>query len=408
MKAVVFHGVGDIRVEDVPEPYIQDPNDAIVRITASAICGTDLHYIRGTMADMESGTILGHEGIGIVEQVGADVENFKVGDRVVIASTISCGRCENCLRERYDLCLKANPNGPQNISARFGGSKDSGPFQGLQAELARVPYADSTLVKLPATITDDQAILLSDIFPTGCYAAELAQVQPGNTVAIFGCGPVGLFAILSAQLLGAGLIFAVDTEPSRLALARKLGAEVIDYNQDDPAKTIKRLTGDIGVDRVIDAVGIDANRPHEGLLKQLKSVVVDRFAQADNLENRQPEQPNPEGDNWHPGDAPAQALVWAVNSLAKAGTLAVIGDYPRTMQDFPLGLAMNRNITVIAGHCPQRRYIPRLIELISRGEVDPSQILTEHEPLSSAVEAYKAFDERTPGWIKVKLESATV
>ncbi len=403
MKAVVFHGVGDIRLDDVSEPTLQEPTDAIVRLTAIAICGTDLHAVRGTQSQVKPGTILGHEGVGIVEQVGSDVKNVKVGDRVVVTSSISCGTCDNCRRERYELCLKANPNGPKAASAIFGGNEATGSYNGLQAEKARIPFADNTLVKLPDSISDDQAILLSDIFPTGYYAAEIAQIQPGNTVAVFGCGPVGLFCILCAQLFGAGRIFAVDTIPDRLEMARNMGAEVIDYNADDPVKTIKQYTGQIGVDRAIDAVGVEANRPHSGL-QQLKSIVTNTFAKADNQPQSPAPEANPQGDNWHPGDAPGQALSWAVSVLAKAGTLAVIGVYPKTMEDFPLGFAMNKNLSVIGGHCPQRRYIPRLIELVSSGAVDPLQILTKTEPFTSVIDAYKAFDEREPGWIKVKLE----
>ncbi len=403
MKAVVFHGVGDIRVDDVPEPKIQEQTDAVVRITASAICGTDLHMVRGTEAQMVPGTILGHEGVGIVEQVGAEVKHFKAGDRVVILSSISCGTCENCHKHRYDLCLRANPNGPKTQAAFFGGPKPTGPFNGLQAEKARVPFADNVLIKLPDFVSDDAAIMLSDIFPTGYYGADLAQIKEGNTVAVFGCGPVGLFCILSAQLKGAGRIFAVDTIPSRLEAARKLGAEVIDYNAEDPVMAIKKLTDQIGADRVIDAVGVDANRPHKGI-HQVASAVLNPLFKKE--ENRVAPETNPQGDNWHPGDAPAQALLWEVNTVAKGGTVAIIGVYPQTVQEFPLGMAMNKNLTITMGHCPHRKYAPYLLELVTDGIVKPAEILTEKEALTSAIDAYKAFDERQPGWIKVELKPA--
>ena len=234
MKAVVFHGIGDIRLDDVREPKLEKPTDAIVRLTSSAICGTDLHMIRGTMAGMKPGTILGHEGVGVVEEVGSAVRNLKRGDRVVIPSTIACGNCSYCRDGYYAQCDKANPNGPDSGTAFFGGPETSGPFHGLQAEFARVPYANVGLVKLPNDIDDDQAILLSDIFPTGFMAAELAEIKPGNTVAIFGCGPVGQFAIASAKLLNVGRIFAIDAIPSRLEMARDQGAEIINFNEDDP------------------------------------------------------------------------------------------------------------------------------------------------------------------------------
>ena len=211
MKAVVFHGIGDIRLDDVPEPKIEQPTDAIVSLTASAICGTDLHMVRGTFAGMVPGTILGHEGVGIVEAIGSDVRNLNVGDRVVIASTIACGYCSYCRAGYYAQCDNANPNGPSAGTAFFGGPKETGPFNGLQAEKARIPFANVGLVKLPDEVIDNQAILLSDIFPTGYFGADMADIKPGHTVAVFGCGPVGQFAIASAKLMDAGRILAVDT-----------------------------------------------------------------------------------------------------------------------------------------------------------------------------------------------------
>src|SRR5262245_33627476 len=210
MKAIVFHGVGDIRLDDVPEPRLQESTDAIVRLAASAICGTDLHLVRGTIPGVKPGIVLGHEGVGVIEQVGKDVRNLKVGDRVVIASTIACGWCSYCRAGYYAQCDTANPNGPHAGTAFFGGPEQSGPFAGLQAERARIPYANVGLIKLPDDVTDEQAILLSDIFPTGYFGAELAEIEAGDTVAVFGCGPVGQFAIASAQLLGAGRVLAVD------------------------------------------------------------------------------------------------------------------------------------------------------------------------------------------------------
>src|SRR6185312_8866164 len=199
MKAVVFHGVGDIRLDNVPEPRMLAENDAIVRLTASAICGTDLHLVRGTIPGMVPGTILGHEGVGIVEEVGLGVRNFNPGDRVVIPSTIGCGACSYCRAGYFAQCDQANPNGPAAGTAFFGGPKESGPFHGLQAEFARIPFANVGLVKLPGAVTDEQAILLSDIFPTGYFGADLAEIKAGDTVAVFGCGPVGQFAIASAK-----------------------------------------------------------------------------------------------------------------------------------------------------------------------------------------------------------------
>jgi len=403
MKAVVFYGVGDIRITDAPDPKILQRNDAIVRLTASAICGTDLHMVRGTMPGMEPGTILGHEGVGVVEELGPDVRNLKAGDRVVIPSTIACGTCSYCRAGYFAQCDQANPNGPRAGTAFFGGPKTTGPFNGLQAERARVPYANVGLIKVPDEVSDEQAIMLSDIVPTGYFGADLAEIKHGDTVAVFGCGPVGQFAIASAFLQGAARVLAVDTIASRLDMARTQGSEVIDFQAEDPVQAILRLTGGIGVDRAIDAVGVDATQPHAGpataqTQKQASTFQheIEQIAQ----------QTNPRGDNWHPGDAPSLALSWAVEVLAKAGTLGIVGVYPETARTFPIGTAMNKNLTVKMGNCHHRRYIPMLIDLVRRGTMDPAKILTQTEPLTSAIEAYKAFDTRQPGWIKVKLQPA--
>ncbi|MCL4490433.1 MAG: glutathione-dependent formaldehyde dehydrogenase [Nitrospirae bacterium] len=400
MKAVVFHGVGDIRLEEVPEPKIRNPNDAIVRLTASAICGTDLHMVRGTMSGMEPGTILGHEGVGIVEEVGPGARNLEEGDRVVIPSTIGCGYCSYCRSGYFSQCDNANPNGMRAGTAFFGGPRMSGPFHGLQAEKARIPYANVGLVKLPDEITDDQAIMLSDIFPTGYFGADLAEIKPGNTVAVFGCGPVGQFAILSAFLFDAGRVIAVDRIPSRLEMARAQGAEVINFDEEDPVEAILNLTGGIGVDRVIDAVGVDAVHPEKGpAARQAEQ----KEAQFQKEVQQVAPQIHPVGEAWQPGDAPSQALIWAVDTVAKAGTLSIIGVYPETVQFFPFGKAMNKNLTINAGNCNHRKYIPILIELVRSGTVAPEMFLSNIEPLTSVIDAYKAFDERQPGWIKVEL-----
>lgn len=400
MKAVVFHGIGDIRLDDVPEPKIQDSTDAIISLTSSAICGTDLHMIRGTFTGMKPGTILGHEGIGIVEEIGANVRNLKKGDRVVIPSTIACGSCSYCRSGYHAQCDNSNPNGSNAGTAFFGGPENTGPFNGLQAEYARIPYANVGLVKLPNEVTDDQAILISDIFPTGYFGADIAEIQPGDTVAVFGCGPVGMFAIASAQLLGAGRVIAVDTIASRLEMARGLGAEVIDYNAEDPIEMIRQLTGGIGVDRAIDAVGVDANAPDSGPAAEKAQKQAQQFQQQ--LEQIAPKT-NPQNGNWHPGNAPSQALEWGVQALAKAGTLSIIGVYPPSHKFFPIGMAMNKNLTINMGNCNHRKYIPTLVDMVRNGTVDPEKILTKIEPMMSVIDAYKAFDKRQPGWMKVEL-----
>ncbi len=403
MKAVVFYGVGDIRLVEQPEPELRERTDAIVRITASAICGTDLHMVRGTLPGLEPGTIMGHEGVGVVEAVGPDVRNLQTGDRVIIPSTIACGSCAYCRAGYFAQCDHANPNGPRAGTAYFGGPKSTGPFNGLQAEFARIPHANVGLVRIPDDVTDEQALMLSDIFPTGYFGADLAEVEPGDTVAVFGCGPVGQFAVVSAWLHDAGRVLAVDALPDRLAMAQRQGAEIIDFSIEDPVQTILRLTEGIGVDRAIDAVGVDATRPHEGPLAAQLSRQDREFER-----ERQQVAPamHPVGDNWHPGDAPFLALSWAVESLAKAGTLSVIGVYPPNAQVFPIGSAMNKNLTVNLGNCHHRQYIPMLLELIQSGVTDPATVLTQKEPFVSAIEAYRAFDRRQPGWMKVKLEPA--
>jgi len=401
MKAVVFHGIGDIRLEDVPEPELQMDTDAIVKLTASAICGTDLHFVRGTFPGMKPGTILGHEGVGVVEALGRDVRNLRVGDRVVIPSTIACGTCSYCRSGYYAQCDVANPNGKRAGTAFFGGPEMSGPFHGLQAERARIPFANVGLVKLPDEVTDEQAILLSDIFPTGYFGADIAEITPGDTVAVFGCGSVGQFAILSAKLMGAGRIFAIDCHLDRLETARAQGAEVINFDEEDPIDVILRLTGGIGVDRAIDAVGVDAVHAHHGPAE--KQARKEKAEHKRELKEVAPKT-NPDGDNWVPGDAPAQAVNWAVESLAKAGTLSIIGVYPQTMRTFPIGQAMNKNLTLNMGNCPHRKYIPHLVELVRTGAVDPLDLLSHVQPLTSAIEAYRSFDARKPGWMKVELE----
>jgi threonine dehydrogenase-like Zn-dependent dehydrogenase len=399
MKAVVFHGIGDIRVDDVPEPRIEQPTDAIVRLTASAICGTDLHMVRGTFTGMQPGTILGHEGVGIVEEVGPMVRNLEVGDRVIIPSTIACGVCSYCREGYYAQCDNVNPHGKRAGTAFFGGPADSGPFNGLQAERARIPFAHVGLVKVPPDVDDDQAIMLSDIAPTGYFGADMADIEDGHTVAVFGCGPVGQFAIASAKLMGAGRIFAIDHHADRLAMARRQGAEVIDFDREDPVQTLLELTGGIGVDRAIDAVGVDAEHAHEGPAAQQAQQQAGQFEQE--LAQIAPQRA---GDGqFQPGDAPSQVLTWAVDALAKAGTLSIIGVYPPTATTFPVGKAMNKNITIRMGNCNHRKYIPHLVELVRAGAFDPSEVLTQAEPMLGALDAYKAFDERQPGWIKVEL-----
>ncbi|MFJ8966009.1 zinc-dependent alcohol dehydrogenase [Lentzea sp. NPDC102401] len=374
MKAVVWHGKGDIRLDDVEDPKVLEPTDAIIRITRSAICGTDLHMVRGTMPDMVEGTVLGHEAVGVVEEVGDAVRGFSPGDRVVIPSTIGCGTCSYCRAGYYAQCDTANPNGPAAGTCFFGGPKSTGPINGLQAEYARIPYAATTMVRVPDAVSDDQAILLSDIFPTAWFGSRLAEVGTGDTVLVLGAGVVGQFAIASAKRQGAGRVIVVDGIKSRLDKAREQNAETVDFNSEDPVEVVKDLTGGIGPDRVIEAVGVDAESPGK-----------------------------PEGEQWKPGDAPELALDWAVELVAKAGSIGIIGVYPPGFEQFPIGAAMNKNLTLRMGNCNHRRYLPRLLDLVLTGVVDPTAFITQHEEPSNAIEAYQTFDLREDGWLKTVL-----
>lgn len=400
MKAVVFHGVGLIRIDDVAEPQIKEAEDAIIRITASSICGTDLHMVRGTMPGMKWGTILGHEALGIVEEVGSAVKGIKVGDRVVVCSTIGCGKCQYCLRQEYAYCDKANPLGPDAGTSFFGGPAMAGGFNGLQAEKARIPYADTVLVKLPEAINDDDGLLLSDIWPTGYMGAEMGEVKPGQAVAVFGCGPVGQMAIASAKLMGASQVFGIDTIPDRLDMVRKQGAIAIDYEREDPVEILKRMTNGIGPDVCIDAVGVDAQKPHQGPAKKKSEIHSAEFF----WEKRMVAPWTVMfGNQWRQGDAPSQAILWCVEAVRKAGVVSVIGVYPQTAKFYPIGMAMNKGVTMRAANCSHRRYIPHLIDLIEQGKFKPSLVLTKIEPLIETISAYKAFDHREPGWVKVEL-----
>ena len=407
MKAVVWHGIGDIRLDEVPEPTIQDPHDAIVHITRSAICGTDLHFVRGTMAPMVEGTILGHEAVGVVSQVGDAVRGFSPGDRVVINSTISCGACRYCRMGQTAQCDVANPNGPQAGTSFFGGPQSTGPVDGLQAEYVRVPWAQNTMHPLPENVSDEQAILLSDIFPTGWFGAELAGVRRGDVVVVFGAGIVGQFAAASAYKQGAGRVIVVDGHETRLAAALAQHCEVVDYNEEDPVQAILDLTNGIGADAVIDAVGVDAERPKRG-----PAAVSDEQAAAFDAEVQQvAPDASPDGfgehQQWKPGDGPSQVAQWAVASVAKYGRIGIIGVYGPTAQSYPIGEAMNKNLTIRMGNCNHHSVTPPLIDMVAAGQFDPTALITEHEGIGSAIEAYEAFDRREPGWIKVELTELT-
>lgn len=401
MKAVVFHDVGDIRLDNVDEPTLQNVDDAIIRVTHSAICGTDLHMVRGTLSGMRPGTILGHEAVGIVEETGSQVRNLERGDRVVVPSTVACGHCSYCRSGYHAQCDEANPGGKLAGTVFFGGPEATGAIDGLQAEYARIPYANAGLVKLPGEVDAEDALMVSDIVPTAYFGAEMAQVAPGKSVAVFGCGPVGLFAIVCAQLMGAGRVLAIDNRASRLQMARAQGAEIIDFDAEDPVTMVRELTGGIGVDCVIDAVGVDAESARsgpaqpEGRNEQYRKETAEVAPET-----------NPSGELWRPGGAPSQALEWCVQAAAKAGTVSIIGVYPPNQTSFPIGLAMQRNLTLRMGNCHHRRYIPGLVDRLRNGTLKPREILTQREPITDVLEAYRSFDKREAGWMKVKLDPA--
>jgi threonine dehydrogenase-like Zn-dependent dehydrogenase len=329
------------------------------------------------------------------------VRNLRRGDRVVIPSTIACGNCSYCRSGYTAQCDDANPNGPTAGTAFFGGPAETGPFDGLQAEYARVPFAYHNLIRLPQQVSDDQAILLSDIYPTAWFGARLAEVGDGDVVAVWGCGPVGLFAVMSAFQQGAHRVFAIDGHADRLERARMLGAETINFNEENPVEVIKELTRGIGPDRAIDCVGVDSERPKQGPAAQEAEQKAQQFAQ----EVQQiAKDAKLQGEQWKPGDAPSQAITWAVETLAKAGTLGVIGVYPQTDRFFPLGAAMNKNLTVNLGNCNHRTHIPKLVEMVEGGTVDPTSVLSQVEPMADVIDAYKQFDLRRSGWIKVELK----
>ncbi|WAP50689.1 glutathione-dependent formaldehyde dehydrogenase [Arthrobacter sp. ATA002] len=399
MKAVVWHGIGDIRLDEVDQPTIQDPHDAVVRITGSAICGTDLHFIRGTMAPMQEGTILGHEAVGVITEVGDKVRGFSPGDRVLVNSTISCGACRHCRMGQTAQCDISNPRGPEAGTSFFGGPESTGPVNGLQAEYARIPWAQGTLHPLPENVSDEQAILLSDIFPTAWFGAELAGITRGDTVAVFGAGVVGQFAIASAFKQGASRVICVDGIESRLAQARTQNAEIVNFNEEDPVAVIKDLTNGFGVDAVIDAVGVDAQHPSRGPAAPsaeekagFESEVAQVAPDAD-----------PQGGTWVPGDGPSQASRWAVQAVAKYGRIGIIGVYPPSFQTYPMGEAMNKNLTIRMGNCDHHSVTPALIDMVAAGQFDPTALITQHENITSAIHAYEAFDRREPGWTKVEL-----
>jgi threonine dehydrogenase-like Zn-dependent dehydrogenase len=389
MRATCWHGKHDVRVERVPDPKILNHRDAIVRVTSTAICGSDLHLYDGFVPTMEQGDVLGHEFMGEVVDVGREVKSLKVGDRVVVPFPIACGACAACQAQLYSLCENSNPNAwmaeklmGHSPAGIYGYSHMLGGYAGGQAEYARVPFADVGPLKVPAGMSDEQALFLSDIFPTGYMAAEMCDIQRGDTIAVWGCGPVGQFAIASAKMLGAERIVAIDRYAARLALARdRAGAtDTIDYERQDVHDALMDMTGGVGPDACIDAVGSEAHLP--GLM-----YAYDRFKQALMLETDRP-----------------LALRQAIMACRNGGTVSVIGVYGGFIDKFPMGSFMNRSLTMRSGQCHVQRYMKPLLQRIENGEIDPTFVITHRMSLDDAAQGYGMFVNKEDDCIKVVLK----
>jgi len=388
MRANCWMGKRDVRVMDVPDPHIINPRDAIVRITSTAICGSDLHLYNGFVPAMEKGDILGHEFMGEVVEVGAEVKNLQVGDRVVVPFPIACGHCFFCHEQLYSVCENSNPNAwmaekmwGHSPSGIFGYSHLTGGYAGGQAEYARVPFADVGPIKIPEGMEDEQVLFLSDILPTGYMAAEACEIKPGAVVAVWGCGPIGQFAIQSARLLGAERVIAIDRFPERLRMAReKFKAETLDYEQVNVLDALKEMTGGRGPDACIDAVGMEGHG--FGLLG-----AYDRVKQAMMLETDRP-----------------IALREALMACRNGGVVSIPGVYGGFLDKVPFGSIMNRSLTIKTGQTHVQRYMKPLLERIQRGEIDSTFVITHTLSLDDAPYGYDIFCNKQDECIKVVLK----
>ena len=389
MKALCWHGRHDVRVDNVDDPKIQDPRDVIVKITSSGICGSDLHLYNGYMPTMKAGDIIGHEPMGEIVELGNAITKFKKGDRVVVPFTISCGSCFFCDRDLFSLCDESNPNAAQaaevlgqSPAGLFGFSHMLGGFPGGQAEYLRVPYADVGPIKVPEGIDDDQVVFLSDIFPTGYMAAENCGIEPGDTVAVWGCGPVAQFAIQSAWMLGAGRVIAIDRVPERLELATTKGrAEVINFEDTNVYEKLMEMTSGRGPDRCIDAVGAESHAA--GNVQE----TVDDIREAAHMPTNHP-----------------YSLAEAIKCCRKAGTVSVPGVYTDNLNGMPMSAVMNKGLTIKSGQTHMQHYMEPLLKRIVEDGFDPSFIITHRAKLEDAPELYKTFEAREDGCIKVVLK----
>ena len=390
MKATCWEGKRKVRVEDVPDPRILNARDIIVRITSTAICGSDLHLYNGLIPSMERGDVLGHEFMGEVVERGREIKNLKVGDRVVVPFPIACGGCISCKRGLFSLCENSNPNAwmaeklwGHSPSGLFGYSHLCGGFAGGQAEYARVPFADVGPLKIPPGMPDDQVLFLSDIFPTGFMGAEMCDIKHGDVVAVWGCGPVGQFAIASAYLLGAERVIAIDRFPYRLQMARDKAKawEVINYEETSVFDRLMELTAGRGADACIDAVGMEAHG-HAAMY------AYDRAKQALMLETDRP-----------------IALREAIRACRNGGVVSVIGVYGGFIDKFPMGSVMNRSLTIRSGQCHVQRYLKPLLKRIEAGEIDPSFVITHRMALKDAPKGYDMFLHKQDNCEKVVLSA---
>ena len=389
MKATVWTGKNSVEVQEVPDPKILNRRDAIVRITSTAICGSDLHLYQGYMPTMKRGDILGHEFMGEVVEVGDGVDNLVVGDRVVVPFPISCGNCRACEARAYTLCENSNPNPgiPEKLFGHpvcgvYGYSHVTGGYAGGQAEYARVPFADVGPLKVGEEFTDEQVLFLSDILPTGWMGAEMCDIEPGDVIAVWGCGPVGQFAIKSAYLLGAERVIAIDRFEYRLRMARdKAGAETLNYEEVDVVEALKELTGGRGPDACIDAVGMEGHHASPPVH------AYDRVKHAARLENDRP-----------------HALREAIMACRSGGVISVIGAYGGLVDKFPMGAVMNRSLTIKAGQCHVQRYMRPLLERIRNEDIDPTFIVTHRPGLDEAPAMYEVFKNKEDDCVKVVLK----
>jgi threonine dehydrogenase-like Zn-dependent dehydrogenase len=377
MKAMVYHGPADVRAEWKQDPRIEHPGDLILRVTRTAICGSDLHLYRGLVPDTRVGTTFGHEFTGVVEEVGADVRNVQPGDRVAVPFNISCGMCYYCEQELYALCENSNPNSEVACGV-FGYSHTTGGYDGGQAEYVRVPFGDVGPMKIPDDMDDEDVLFLTDIFPTGYMGAEMGDIRGGDTVVVLGCGPVGLFAAKSAWLMGAGRVIALDRVPGRLAFARQFAdVEAVNFREvDDPVSHVKELCGGRGPDVVIDAVGLEADG---SALHTFTGRAL--MAQA----------------------GTPTALEWAIHMARKGGRIAVIGVYGPPWNLLPVGTAMNKNLTIRLGQCNTKRYMPHLLEHIRAGRVDAKAVISHRMPLDDVRRGYQLFAGKNDECRKVVL-----